>query len=196
MKKIITISREFGAGGSEIGQKVADRLHFDYYDKAIILRAASKTNMDVGRILEWDEKAPGKFVFTQNFFDFYSKPLNEKLFEAQRDVIREFGEKGNCVIVGRNANTILKEFDNSLHVFIHANMYWRINKLKEDRMKDASKEKISDAIQSVDKARKRYCSYFTNTEFGKADYYDITLNASALGIDRCVDIICQTALDR
>lgn len=192
MKRIITISREFGAGGGEIGRKVADRLHYEYYDKAIILRAAKESNVDVERMFKWDEKVPANFGFAQSLFDFYNKPLNEKLFEVQRQIIREIGEKGNCVIVGRNANTVLKEFDNCLHVFVHAQPYWRLERMKE-KMPDATEAKISDEIRAIDKARKKYCAYYTNTEFGVADYYDISLNTSTLTIDTCVDLITHIA---
>lgn len=192
MKKIITISREFGAGGSAIGRAVADRLGYEFYDKAIILRAARESNMDVESMLKWDEKVPMNFGFAQSLFDFYNRPLNEKLFDVQRDVIRKIGEKGSCVIVGRNANTILKEFDYCLHAFVHANPYWRMEHMKE-KMPDATEAKISEQIRAIDKARRKYCAYYTNTEFGVADYYDISLNASSLGIDTCVDIICSIA---
>ncbi len=192
MKRIITISREFGAGGGEIGREVASRLHYEYYDKAIILRAAKESNIDMESILKWDEKVPVNFGFAQSLFDFYNKPLNEKLFEVQQQVIRKIGEKGSCVIVGRNANTILKEFDNCLHVFVHADPYWRLERMKE-KMPDATEAKISEEIRAIDKARKKYCAYYTNTEFGVADYYDISLNTSSLGIAACVDTICNIA---
>lgn len=192
MKKIITISREFGAGGGEIGRKVADKLHYEYYDKAIILRAAKESNVDVESMFKWDEKVPASFGFAQSLFDFYNKPLNEKLFEVQRQVIREIGEKGNCVIVGRNANTVLKEFDNCLHVFVHAQPYWRLERMKE-KMPDTTEAKISDEIRAIDKARKKYCAYYTNTEFGVSNYYDISLNTSTLTIDTCVDLITHIA---
>ena len=126
MKKIITISREFGAGGGEIGRKVAERLGYHYYDKELILRSADTSKVDVESMRRWDEKVPANFGFAQSLFNFYNKPLNETLFEAQTKVIREIGEKGNCVIVGRNANTILKEFDGGLHIFVHASPYWRM----------------------------------------------------------------------
>lgn len=192
MKKIITISREFGAGGSAIGTQVAKRLGYEFYDKAIILRAAKESNIDMESILKWDEKVPVNFGFAQSLFDFYNKPLNEKLFEVQREVIRKIGEKGNCVILGRNANTILKEFDNCLHVFIHAAPYWRLEHMKE-QMPDTPEAKISDQIRAIDKARRKYCTYYTNTEFGMSEYYDITLSSSTLGIETCVDIICELA---
>ena len=168
MKKIITISREFGAGGGEIGRKVAERLGYHYYDKELILRSADTSKVDVESMRRWDEKVPANFGFAQSLFNFYNKPLNETLFEAQTKVIREIGEKGNCVIVGRNANTILKEFDGGLHIFVHASPYWRMMRMK-DKMPDATEAKISDEIRSIDKTRKKYCSYYTNTEFGVAD---------------------------
>lgn len=192
MRKIITISREFGAGGSAIGTEVAKRLGYEFYDKAIILRAAKESNIDVESILKWDEKVPANFGFAQSLFDFYNRPLNEKLFEVQKEVIRRIGEKGNCVIVGRNANTILKEFDNSLHVFVHAAPCWRIEHMKE-KMTDMTEAKISEEMRSIDKARKKYCAYYTNTEFGVADYYDISLNSSTLGIETCIETICNIA---
>lgn len=192
MKKIITISREFGAGGGEIGRTLAKRLNYEYYDKEIILKAARSSNVDVESMLKWDEKVPINFGFAQSLFDFYNKPLNEKLFEIQSKVIKEIGEKGNCVIVGRNANTILKEFDNGLHVFIHANPYWRMMRMKE-KMPDATEAKISEEIRAIDRTRKKYCSYYTNTEFGVADYYDICLSTSSLGIETCEEIIVDLA---
>ncbi len=192
MRKIITISREFGAGGSAIGTEVAKRLGYEFYDKAIILKAAKESNIDIESILKWDEKVPTNFGFAQSLFDFYNRPLNEKLFEVQKEVIRRIGEKGNCVILGRNANTILKEFDNSLHVFVHAAPYWRVEHMKA-KMPDASEAKISEEMRAIDKARKKYCAYHTNTEFGGADYYDISLNSSTLGIETCIRTICDIA---
>lgn len=192
MKKIITISREFGAGGGEIGKAVAKSLNYEYYDKEIILQAARSSNVDVESMIKWDERVPLNFGFAQSLFDFYNKPLNEKLFEIQRKVIMEIGEKGRCVIVGRNANTILREFDSGLHVFVHADPYWRMQRMK-GKMADATEAKISEEIRIIDKTRRKYCSYYTNTEFGFADYYDICLDTSTLGIETCEDIILKLA---
>ena len=81
MKKIITISREFGAGGGEIGRKVAERLGYHYYDKELILRSADTSKVDVESMRRWDEKVPANFGFAQSLFNFYNKPLNETLFD-------------------------------------------------------------------------------------------------------------------
>ncbi len=192
MQKIITISREFGAGGGEIGRKVAQALNYEYYDKDLIFQAARESNVDVESLLKWDETVPMNFGFAQSLFDFYNKPLSEKLFHAQTEVIRTIGEKGNCVIVGRNANSILKEFDHALHVFIHANSYWRQERMK-GLMPNTKEAKIIEQIRAIDKKRRKYCTYHTKTEFGAAAYYDISFNTSKLGIDTCVDIICDLA---
>lgn len=192
MKKIITISREFGAGGGTIGKQVAERLGYEYFNKEIILQAARESNLDVESFQKWDEKIPKDFGFAQSLFDFYNKPLNERLFHAQKKVIQRIGERGNCVIVGRNANSILHAYDHTLHVFIHALPYFRITNLKE-KMPGASEGEILEKMRAVDRMRKKYCAYYTNTVFGAAEYYDICLSSSSLGIDTCVDLICELA---
>lgn len=193
MKKIITISRNFGAGGGQIGKKVADALGFYYMDKDVILSSAvASEGLSPDDIMRYDEKVPFDFGFGQSLFDFYNRPLDERLFEAQRKAIEKVAEKGNCVIVGRNANFVLKEYDDSLHVFITASLRFRLRNLQE-KMPGMSEDKILEEMKSVDKKRKKYCSYYTNTKFGDAEYYDLCLKSSSLGIDKCVDIICNIA---
>ncbi len=192
MKKIITISREFGAGGGEIGAKVSKALNWEYFHKELILKAAADSNIDVYRLLEWDEKVPLNFGFTQSLFDFYARPMSEQVFEAQKKVIIDIGSKGKCVITGRNANTILKEFDGCLNVFIHADFDWRLRRMKE-KMPEMTEDKIAAEINAIDKKRKKYCAFYTKTEFGHSDNYDICLDTSRLGIDECVRIITDVA---
>ena len=192
MKNIITISRQFGAGGSTIGQAVADRMGFYYCDKDMIIRAAIESgNLTPDEIRYFDERVPREFGFGQSLFDFYNKPLDERLYNAQKEAIRKVAEKGNCVIVGRNANIILKEFDRTFHVFISATEQYRVNRMM-GKMPGVSEEKVRERLHSVDKARKKYCKYYTDTEFGNAAYYDLALKSSTLGIDNCVDIICKS----
>lgn len=191
MKKIITLSREFGSGAGEIGQKVAKELGYEFVDKEIILQTARKSGIGAERILDLDEKVPAHFGFTQSLFDMYNAPLDEKLFAIQKDIIKKIGEHGNCVIVGRCANSILREFDNSLHVFLSADSYWRINRIKTQLMPEASESQIIKHMHEVDKARRKYCSYYTNEDFGAAESYDLCLRTSSLGIDKCVEIICS-----
>ena len=143
------------------------------------------------KVLKNDEEAPFLTGFTQSLFDFYSKPVNEQIFEAQKQVIRKFGEHGNCVIVGRNANQILQEFDDSLHIFVHANLWWRVEYLKNNRMQGVPEEKILKDIEKVDRKRCKYCTYYTNTDFGDSRFYDLSLNSAKLGIDQCVKLIVE-----
>ncbi len=188
MKKIVTISREFGAGGGTIGYRLSQETGLEYYDKELILMRAGKGNVDLYSLIKWDESVLINFGFTQSLFDFYSRPLSERIFEAQKETIQEVGEKGNCIIVGRNANMILKEYDKSLHVFIHANIDFRLKRMKKE-MPDLSDAQILDRIRKVDRQRKKYCTYHTQTVFGDSRYYDICLDSSRFGIDRCVEIL-------
>lgn len=194
MKKIITISRQFGAGGSTIGERLARELGYEYYNKELILTAARESNLDVDSLVQWDEKIPASFGFTQSLFDFYNRPLSEKIFDAQKKVIRMFARNGNCVILGRNANSILKQYDDTLHIFISADFNWRLERMKK-KMPDLTENKIIENIKTVDKARAKYCSYHTNTVFGMAENYDLCLNSSKLGIDKCIEIIKDICKD-
>ena len=191
MKKIITISRQFGAGGSTIGMAVAKELGYYYCDKDMIVKAALESgNLSPEEIRYYDERVPAEFGFGQSLFDFYNKPLDERLFNAQREAIRQVAESGNCVIVGRNANIILKEYERTLHVFISADLPFRLKRMME-KMPDVSSEKVLDRINAVDKARKRYCKYYTHTEFGNAAYYDLAVKSSTLGIENSINLICE-----
>lgn len=193
MKNIITISRQFGAGGGTIGKMVAKELGYYYCDKDMIIRAAIESgNLSPDEVRFFDEKVPREFGIGQSLFDFYNKPLDQRLFNAQKEAIRKVAEQGNCVIVGRNANIILKEFDRTLHVFVAGSEHFRVNRMME-RMPGYTEEKVLEKLRSVDKARKKYCKHYTDTEFGNAAYYDLCLKSSTLGLERCAEIICETA---
>ena len=193
MKNIITISRQFGAGGSTIGQAVADKLGFYYCDKDMILNAAIESGtLSPEEVRYYDERVPRQFGFGQSLFDFYNKPLDERLFNAQKEAIKKVAEKGNCVIVGRNANIVLKEFDKTLHVFISGSERTRLKRMCE-KMPGTPEEKVLEHLRSVDKTRNKYCKYYTNTEFGNAQFYDLCLKSSSLGFDKCIDLICDAA---
>lgn len=193
MRKIITIGREFGAGGAEIGRKVAKQLGIEYYDKDIILKTAmAGSNLDPCQVRKWDERVPKNFGFAQSLFDFYNKPLEEELWKAQRDAIRELANKENCVIVGRNGDYILKEFDHCLNVFIHAGFEWRVKRMR-GLMDQVPADQVVNDVKAVDKARKKYCEYYTNRVYGDARNYDLTLNTEKLGIDKAVSIILAAA---
>ncbi len=195
MRKIITIGREFGAGGGEIGRRVATALGIEYYDKDIILKTAvSGKNLDPEQVRRWDERVPKSFGFTQSLFDFYNRPLEEELWQAQRDAIRGLANKESCVIVGRNGDYILKEFDHCLNVFIHAGFDWRVRRMTR-LMEQVPPEQVANDVRAVDKARKRYCEYYTKCAYGDARNFDLTLNTEKLGLDRAEELILEAAKD-
>lgn len=195
MRKIITIGREFGAGGGEIGRRVAKALGIEYYDKDIILKTAvSGKNLDPEQVRRWDERVPKSFGFTQSLFDFYNRPLEEELWQAQRDAIRGLANKESCVIVGRNGDYILKEFDHCLNVFIHAGFDWRVRRMTR-LMEQVPPEQVANDVRAVDKARKRYCEYYTKCAYGDARNFDLTLNTEKLGLDRAEELILEAAKD-
>lgn len=193
MKKIITISREFGSAGGTIGKSVANKLGFEYYDKELIVQAARDAHITIEDLAKLDEKAPVIFGFTQSLFDLYNSPVEERFYEAQVAIIKKIAEKGNCVIVGRNADSILSAYDDTLHVFIHGDKKWRVDYLKNNKLKDMSVDKIESHMSNIDKARRKFCAYYTKKEFGAASGYDLTLSSSSLGIEKCIDLILQAA---
>lgn len=193
MRKIVTIGREFGAGGGEIGRRVAKELGIEYYDKDIILKTAvSGKSLTPEQVRRWDERVPKNFGFAQSLFDFYNKPLDEELWRAQKDAIRELANRESCVIVGRNGDYILREFDHCLNVFVHAGFKWRVKRMS-GMMPDTPADQVAADIKAADKARKKYCAYYTGKTYGDARNFDLTLNTEKLGIDRAVQMILTAA---
>ena len=193
MKKIITISRQFGAGGGELGRRTAKALELPFYDKDLILcTAMASSALSPEQVRRWDERVPTTFGFTQSLFDFYNRPLSDKLWEAQVKAIREIADKESCVIVGRNADFILREFDHCLHVFVHADFEWRVERMSR-MMPDSSPEKLRLDIKTVDRTRNAYCTHYTGRHYADATNYDLTLCTSRLGIDAALEHILKAA---
>jgi len=192
MKKIITINRKFGAAGGKIGRLVAERLGFDYIDHELVENAAMKANLTLNQSSDLDEKVPHEYGFAQSLFRVYRTTLEDRFMEAQKKVIEQFGNHGKCVIVGRNADAILHEYDGTLHVFIYGAETWRLEYIKT-LYPDLSYNELKSLLHDVDKGRIKYCSYYTQREFGLAENYDLCLCSSSLGIEKCVDIICNIA---
>ena len=193
MRKVITISRQFGAGGGELGRRTAKALGLPFYDKDLVLRTAmASSGLTPEQVQRWDERVPVTFGFTQSLFDFYNRPLSDKLWEAQVKAIREIADRESCVIVGRNADFILREFDHCLRVFGHADFEWRVERMSH-MMPDTPPEKLRADIKSVDRARNAYCTRYTGRHYADATNYDLTLCTSRLGIDAALEQILQAA---
>ena len=190
-KRIITISREFGSGGRFIGEEVAKKLGIAYYDKNIINEIAEKSGLSPEYIQENAELSPKKGLFAYAFAgrDVTGKSVEDLVYEAQRKVILELAEKEPCVIIGRNADYILKDRDDVLNVFIHGDTPEKIQRIT--RLYNVEEQKAVKMMADIDKRRMANYNFYTNQKWGKADNYTLCLNSSQLGYDRCEKIIME-----
>ena len=190
-KRIITISREFGSGGRFIGEEVAKKLGIGYYDKKIINQIAEKSGLSPDYIQESAELSPKKGLFAYAFAgrDITGKSVEDMVYEAQRKVILELVDKESCVIVGRNADFILKDRDDVLNVFIHGNMPEKIQRIS--RLYNVSDQEAAKLIADTDKRRMTNYNFYTEQKWGKASNYTLCLNSSQLGYDRCEAVIME-----
>ena len=188
-KRIITISREFGSGGRFIGEEVAKKLGIKYYDKEIIGQIAKESGLAPEYIKESAELFPKKGVFAYAFTgrDITGKSVEDMVYEAQRKVILDLAEKEPCVIIGRNADYILKDRDDVLNVYIHGDMPEKIQRIcKLHNISEADAVKM---INDIDKRRMTNYNFYTDQKWGKASNYTLCLNSSKLGYDKCESII-------
>ena len=186
-KRIITISREFGSGGRTIGKLVAEHLDIRCYDAELIQKLAAESGFDENYIKEAGEYTPGGFLasaFTNRSFG----PTNEDLlWKLQYRIIRELAEKEPCVIIGRNADFILKDRDDVLNVFIEGNKPEKAARIK--KLYQKSDDEVKKLLKDVDKKRSVNYRYFTDKEWGNRKNYDLVLNSSVLGYDKCIELI-------
>ena len=190
-KRIITISREFGSGGRFIGEEVAKKLGIAYYDKNIINEIAEKSGLSPEYIQENAELSPKKGLFAYAFAgrDVTGKSVEDLVYEAQRKVILELAEKESCVIIGRNADYILKDRDDVLNVFIHGDTPEKIQRIT--RSYNVEEQKAVKMMADTDKRRMANYNFYTDQKWGKASNYTLCLNSSKLGYDRCEKIIME-----
>ena len=192
-KKIITISREFGSGGRTIGRMVAEKLGIPFYDKELVDQIALESGFAPKFIEEHGEHSPGRSLFSYAFAPqgvpgvMNGLSAADFLWNIQCSVILQLADQGPCVIVGRNADYILKDRDDCLHAFIHADMDFRADRIV--RLYGESEKSPGARLQEKDKRRKANYQHYTGRVWGQAQNYDVCLNSSSLGIDRCVEIL-------
>ena len=195
---IITIGREFGSAGREIGYKVAKEFGIKLYDKEMLARAAKESGICEEIFESHDEKPTSSFLYSL-VMDTYSMgysgntytdmPINHKVFLAQFDAIKKIAKDGPCVLVGRCADYALEDNPELLSVFIHANMDARIRRIARDF--DLTDAKAKDMIRKTDKQRSSYYNYYTNKRWGDANSYQFCLDSSKLGIEGTVEAILK-----
>lgn len=192
-KKIITISREFGSGGRTIGREVANRLGIPFYEKELVDQIALESGFAPKFVEEHGEHAPGmsrlSYAFAHQGVPGVMNGLStaDFLWSIQCSVILQLAEQGPCVIVGRNADYILKDREDVLDVYIHADKEFRADRIV--RLYGESEKSPMTRLAEKDKRRQINYQHYTGRTWGTAQNYDICLNSGKLGIDNCVDII-------
>ena len=192
-KKIITISREFGSGGRTIGRKVAERLGIPFYDKELVEQIALESGFAEKFVEEHGEHAPGKTLFAYAFAPqgvpgvMNGMSTSDFLWHIQCGVILQLADKGPCVIVGRNADYILKDRPDVLHTYIHADMDYRADRIV--RLYGESEKSPEARLAEKDKRRRVHYQHYTGRTWGTAQNYDLCLNSGNIGLDACVEII-------
>ena len=200
-KIIITIARQYGSGGREIGERVAAKLGIPLYDKELITEAATKESLDESLVKAADESSANSLLYTlamgsnvlgTTMHFGYKMPLNDKLFILQSEVIREYAKAGSCVIIGRCADYVLRDEVGVLRLFIYSDIDHRQTRVAE-RHPELKSSQIIDVINKTDKRRSSYYNFYTGNKWGKYDNYDMAINSSTLGIEGTANLICEYA---
>ena len=192
-KKIITISREFGSGGRTIGRQVAEKLGIPFYDKELVDQIAMESGFAPKFVEEHGEHSPGKSLFSYAFAPqgvpgvMNGMSTADFLWSIQCSVIMQLADKGPCVIVGRNADYILKDRKDVLNVFIYADMEFRADRIV--RLYGESEKSPETRLAEKEKRRRENYQHYTCRTWGLAQNYDICLDTGVLGIEQCRDIL-------
>lgn len=194
---VITIARQYGSGGRTVGEMLANKLGIHYYDKELMKLASDDSGINEALFVNMDEKVKNSsllFRITKNVYggelippasdDFTS---NDNLFNYQAKIIRKLAEEEACVIIGRCADYILKEYDNVLSVFVHAPHDFCMEQAAKKH--SMSEKELERFIAKTDKGRADYYRYHTGREWTDARNYDLCLDSSKLGFERCVEEI-------
>lgn len=204
MKTVITIGRQYGSAGHEIGKKLADNLGIRFCDKEILSRAAKDSGFCEEMIQNHDERPTNSFLynlvmdtysFGYNSASLVDMPISHKVFLAQFEAIKSFANEGPCVIVGRCADYALSDYDNVLNIFIFADDEFKCKHIMDVVDGVTTKEKAREMYIKKDKQRQSYYNYYSSKKWGRAECYDLCINSSKLGIDGTVKLIQQYVED-
>lgn len=186
-KMVITISRTFGSGGHDIGEKLAKELGIPFYDKNLLKLMSEKTGISEEGLENADEKLLHRFTDSYSIAFGQDYGTNVYLYKVQKKLIHELAEQGSCVIVGRLADWILSENPNLLRIFVMAPEAFRVNRVMEqEKITEKQAEKL---IRQVDKLRRNYYSFFTDGKWDDIESKDIVINSALRGIDGTVKVL-------
>ena len=201
MDKIITISRQYGSGGREIGEKLAKELGIPFYDNEIITQAAKESGFSITAFEKAEQKATNSLLYSiamgmsmygNQEFGFSNLSIEDRIFLAQSEVVHKIASEGPCVIVGRCADYVLRNEPNVINIFVWATMESRLKRATEKYGMVSNKPE--DEILKYDKRRSNYYSYHANEKWGKADNYQLSIQSDYAGIDHAVACIKEYIL--
>lgn len=194
---LITIARQVGSGGREVGELVAKNLGIDYHDKSLISMAAEKSGLSPEVLHNTDEKATPSFLYSiamggMGMVPFthgmpYDTPINDRLFVLQSGIIEELAKDHSCVFIGRCADFVLRDFDNVLKVFIYANPEKRAETIA--KRNDISLAEARNLATKLDKKRSSYYGYYTSKKWGRSENYDLMIDTTKIGTEGAAKII-------
>ncbi len=195
MNKIITISREFGSGGREIGKRLAEELKVNYYDSEIITEIARKTGLSEEYVANSSEKGiiSYSYKFARTFSNYSNLQSNQtEILVATSKVLKEIAKKGNAVIIGRGANAILEEYA-PMNIFVYADMESKIKRCHEKSSEDEklTDKEIRNKINQIDKGRKNYHKIISNLEWGDKENYNLCINTSGIDIKNIIPSLAE-----
>jgi len=190
--RIITIGRQFGSGGHEVGRRLAAELGFKLYDKELLKLVAEESNICEQVLEDYDEKPTNSLLYSivmdvYPSVNYVGNTLSQQIYKAQYDTLRRIGEKGDCVIVGRAADYILRDRPHLTSVFIHADNDFRIGRITE--YEKVTAEKARDMMTRADKKRAAFYNFQTDKKWGAVSSYNLSLDTGDIGIDGCVSVI-------
>ena len=195
-KILITIGRQYGSGGHEIGERMAKILGLPFYDRELIELASKKSGIDRGLLAIHDERpTPAALLKTKGGAGTLDgKPIGELLFQAQSGIIIDAAGKGSCVVIGRCANYVLREEPELFSIYVTAPLEQRIQRIMErNRM---SREDAAAAVEKVDRQRSDYYNHHTGRNWGEGCEYELTIDSSVLGVAETAQRLAQMAQER
>ena len=197
MNTIITIGRQYGSGGKEIGKKLSELYGIPFYDKELLKIAAKESGICEEMFESFDEKPTTSFLYSLVMDPYalgynaasFDMPLNQKVFLASFDAIKKVADEGPCIIVGRCADYALRDYDNCLNIFVHAPMDYKRQRIHDQY--DIPMDKVEETSAKMDKQRSGYYNYYTSRKWGDIRNYHLSIDTGLFGVEGAVELIRQ-----
>lgn len=191
---VVSISRQFGSGGHEIGRRLAEKLGIKFYDKELLTKIAKESGMSEHLVEYYDEMPTKSLIFSLAMdaypVSFVEMPINQKVYQAQVETIKKIANEESCVIIGRCADSILSDYPNLVSVFVHASMDKKIERVMS--REGVSEAKAREMIVKTDKKRASFYNFYSiDKKWGEANSHDLTVDSGVLGVEKTVDLLCD-----